>query len=90
MKILTSFPISCIKESKQNSFQDIRNIYYFLPETRAQITLVQQLRAEGLPLYLTIDAGPNVKLLFLEPDRAAVQAAFPALEIINPFRENNA
>ncbi len=63
---------------------------YFLPETRAQITLVQQLRAEGLPLYLTIDAGPNVKLLFLEPDRAAVQAAFPALEIINPFRENNA
>ncbi|MAI20655.1 MAG: diphosphomevalonate decarboxylase [Kiritimatiellaceae bacterium] len=63
---------------------------YFLPETRAQITHVQQLRAQGLPLYLTIDAGPNVKLLFQEADRATIQQAFPTVEIINPFGENDA
>ena len=37
-------------------------IFYRKPRT--QIDRVQQLRAEGLPVYLTIDAGPNVKLLF--------------------------
>lgn len=63
---------------------------YFLPETRAQIDRVQQLRADGLPIYLTIDAGPNVKLLFQASDCAKVEQAFPAVEIINPFGDHDA
>ena len=56
---------------------------YFEPETEAIISKVQELRKMGLPLYLTIDAGPNVKLLFQEKDQAAVQAEFPSIQIIN-------
>lgn len=63
---------------------------YFLPETRTQIDRVQQLRAEGLPVYLTIDAGPNVKLLFQAAHTPEVETAFPALEIIDPFGTSHA
>ena len=58
---------------------------YFLPETRATIARVKQLRAEGCPIYLTIDAGPNVKLLFDAEQSAAVERAFERVEIIAPF-----
>ncbi|HBO87311.1 MAG: diphosphomevalonate decarboxylase [Pontiellaceae bacterium] len=63
---------------------------YFLPQTRTQIGRVQQLRAEGLPVYLTIDAGPNVKLLFQAANTTEVENAFPALEIIDPFGTSHA
>ena len=58
---------------------------YFLPETRAQIDYVQQLRADGLLVYLTIDAGPNIKLLFQAEHQDDILLAFPSLEVINPF-----
>ena len=64
-------------------------LLYFQPETIAQIHRVHQLRADGLPLYLTIDAGPNLKLLFCADQTDAVQAAFPALQIIRPFKYKN-
>jgi diphosphomevalonate decarboxylase len=58
---------------------------YFLPETQATIARVQELRASGVPVYLTIDAGPNVKLLFEADQVAVVKQAFEAVEIIDPF-----
>ena len=61
-------------------------IVYSLPETHLAMQKIWQLRAEGLPLYFTQDAGPNLKLLFLESDIAAVQTHFPSLEIIPVFR----
>ena len=45
-------------------------ICYFQPETIAAINKVWQLREEGLPLYFTEDAGPNLKLLFLERNQS--------------------
>lgn len=36
-------------------------------------------RRDGLPLYFTMDAGPNLKLLYRETDIAAVEALFPGL-----------
>lgn len=36
---------------------------YFTDETRALITFVQQLRQTGLLAFVTIDAGPNVKII---------------------------
>jgi diphosphomevalonate decarboxylase len=38
-------------------------LYYWTPVTLAVIQAVQSWRAEGLPVYYTIDAGPNVHLL---------------------------
>jgi diphosphomevalonate decarboxylase len=46
---------------------------------------VHRLRADGLDVYLTIDAGPNIKLLFLEESKTDVLNAFPDVKIIKPF-----
>jgi diphosphomevalonate decarboxylase len=60
-------------------------VLYLLPESVAAMQRVWQLRHDGLPLYFTIDAGPNLKLLFLAQNSAAVSAAFPGLRVIVPF-----
>lgn len=60
-------------------------ICYFIPETIVAMNKIWQLRQEGLNLFFTQDAGPNLKLLFLEKDTAAVQAQFPDIEVIVPF-----
>jgi len=60
-------------------------LIYFQPETVEQIQKVQRVRAEGLEVYLTIDAGPNIKLLFLEEVCDEIAAVFPGLQIIHPF-----
>ncbi|MBR0318564.1 MAG: diphosphomevalonate decarboxylase [Spirochaetia bacterium] len=56
---------------------------YFEPETEAIICKVQELRKEGLPIYLTIDAGPNVKLLYLNKDEEKVKTEFPDMRVVN-------
>ena len=60
-------------------------LIYFQSETVEQIHKIQRVRADGLDVYLTIDAGPNLKLLFLEDCEAQVSGAFPELKIIKPF-----
>ncbi len=60
-------------------------LLYLQPETIEQIHKVQRIRAEGLEVYLTIDAGPNIKLLFLEENGDSIAAAFPGLQTIKPF-----
>lgn len=60
-------------------------VCYFLPETINAMNKIWKLRHEGLTVFFTQDAGPNLKLLFLEKDAEAVQAQFPDMEIINPF-----
>ena len=58
-------------------------INYFEPETVAIIKKVQELRRNGLPLDLTIDAGPNVKLLFQKKDEEKVKSQFPDMRVVN-------
>lgn len=60
-------------------------ICYALPETVAAMQQVWQLRAAGIPVYFTQDAGPNLKLLFLEKDQQVILEHFPAVEIIKCF-----
>ena len=61
------------------------SVVYWLPETVNEMRRVAGLRQKGIPVYLTMDAGPNIKLLFLEKDTEAVQRAFPKVQIIAPF-----
>ena len=63
-------------------------VIYWRPETVEVLHRVHALRHEGLPLYATLDAGPNVKLLFLAPDADAVLAEFPDLRVVAPFATN--
>ncbi len=60
-------------------------LIYLQPESIEMIHKVQRLRDAGLELYLTIDAGPNIKLLFLESSVKEVLSEFPHLQIIKPF-----
>lgn len=48
-------------------------LYYWSPATMALIQAVQQWRAEGLPVYFTIDAGPNVHLICESAQAEAVE-----------------
>lgn len=60
-------------------------VLYSSPQTVASIQKIWEYRRSGLPVYFTQDAGPNVKLLFLQQDEAAVLEAFPGLCVVNPF-----
>lgn len=63
-------------------------VCYSQPATIAAMHSIWHHRRLGLPLYFTQDAGPNLKLIFLEQDSEAVLAVFPEVEIISPFSIN--
>jgi diphosphomevalonate decarboxylase len=54
-------------------------VLYWLPETVATIHHIHALRREGVPVYLTMDAGPNVKILFEKQTGDTLNRAFPGL-----------
>jgi len=60
-------------------------VLYWHPRTVEVLHTVWQARAEGIPCYFTMDAGPNVKLLFEQGARDAVCQRFAGIEIIEPF-----
>lgn len=62
-------------------------VCYFLPETIRAMNHIWQLRREGLMVFFTQDAGPNLKLIFLEKDMITLQNHFPLLEVIQPFNQ---
>lgn len=57
-------------------------VLYWKSESLAAIQRVWAARKDGLRVYFTMDAGPNLKLIYRDSDREAVEACFPAL--INP------
>lgn len=61
------------------------SVFYPTGETLSVLAKVRQLRAEGAAVYATMDAGPNVKLLFEARDEAAVRRAFPKAVVLVPF-----
>ncbi len=58
-------------------------VCYWQPETLAILRAIWTARADGLPLYATMDAGPNVKCLFLDNDQDAVLTRFPRLRVVD-------
>lgn len=60
-------------------------VNFSLPETLNNMQKIWQLRAEGLPVYFTQDAGPNLKLLFLKNNQETLTKIFPSLEVVQPF-----
>ena len=59
---------------------------YLQAQTLTTLHRLWQARAEGLEIYATIDAGPNVKILCRARDEAAVRALFPQALWVNPFQ----
>ena len=54
-------------------------LLYWNEETLKTIHLVHQARLGGLQVFLTMDAGPNVKLLYLKNDREGILKTFSEL-----------
>ncbi len=63
-------------------------VLYWQPESVAAMQRVWYARAEGLPVYFTMDAGPNLKLLFRESDRETVELRFAGLITANPWQSH--
>jgi diphosphomevalonate decarboxylase len=60
-------------------------LLYWRPETVAALHRLWELRHGGCAVYGTLDAGPNLKLLFLRQDESTLRQAFPQLIILAPF-----
>jgi len=58
---------------------------YWKPQSVLWMQKIWKAREEGLEIYFTMDAGPNLKLLFLEKDTIAVRALFPPIQVIHPW-----
>jgi len=63
-------------------------LMYSQPETVTLMQKVWALRQQGVAVYFTQDAGPNLKLLFLESSQKEIQENFPTMELIKPFNIN--
>jgi diphosphomevalonate decarboxylase len=61
-------------------------IYYWTPATLRVIRAVIAWRAEGLPTYYTVDAGPNVHCLCEEPHAVEVARRLEALPGVQRVR----
>ncbi|BBP46595.1 hypothetical protein THMIRHAS_19680 [Thiosulfatimonas sediminis] len=65
-------------------------IVYWQPESIAAMQIVWRLREQGVAVYFTMDAGPNLKLILQTQDQAIVQQAFAEqstpVEFILPFQ----
>lgn len=62
-------------------------IIYWQPESVTTLRQVHALRAQGVEVYATMDAGPNVKLLFEADTETKLLQTFPDLKVIAPFAE---
>jgi diphosphomevalonate decarboxylase len=62
-------------------------IYYLLPDTLELMLAVQAWRADGVPVYFTLDAGPTVHLITLQRYQAAIAAAVLDLQARQPGRQ---
>ena len=60
-------------------------IFYWLPTTVEIIHKVWKYRSEGLCVFFTMDAGPNIKLIFEKKDQDVITGYFPDITIIAPF-----
>ena len=59
---------------------------YWLPASREAMHRVIELRqSDGVPVWFTMDAGPNLKLLFEGRSEGVLRETFPGLEVVVPF-----
>lgn len=61
------------------------SILYSHSDTIDAMNKVWQLRKQGVQVYFTQDAGPNLKLLFTKSDQTKIQNIFPNIQIVQPF-----
>jgi len=58
---------------------------YWTSETISVMHKVWELRKEAVSVYFSIDAGPNVKLIFEKEFEERLVAEFPEMQVVSPF-----
>ena len=61
------------------------SLTYLKPGSWQVLESLWAARQEGLAAYATMDAGANVKLVFLDGATEDVRHAFPNAQVIDPF-----
>ena len=61
------------------------SVAYLKPETWQALETLWAARRDGLQAYATMDAGANMKLVFLDQTVSDIGAVFPTAKIIAPF-----
>ncbi|WP_244422683.1 diphosphomevalonate decarboxylase [Liberibacter crescens] len=60
-------------------------VLYWQEKTMTIIDKTWAARRDGIEVYFTIDAGPNVKLLFMQDTEQELKKIFPEIMTIDPF-----
>jgi diphosphomevalonate decarboxylase len=60
---------------------DAPPVFYWLPETVAAMQKVREARKQGIEVYFTMDAGPNIKLLTLKKYENDLNQMFDDIEL---------
>ncbi|MFA1821115.1 diphosphomevalonate decarboxylase [Virgibacillus oceani] len=63
---------------------------YWIDTTIAVMHTVQELRENGVPAYFTIDAGPNVKVLYLPENEKQIQETLQNINGVSDVRLSKA
>jgi diphosphomevalonate decarboxylase len=61
------------------------SLSYLNAQSWAVLDRLWRARQDGLQAYATMDAGANIKLLFLEASTEPLQEVFPDVQVIEPF-----
>ncbi|MEM6663019.1 MAG: diphosphomevalonate decarboxylase [Pseudomonadota bacterium] len=61
------------------------SLKYLSSQSWQSLERLWEARAQGLNAFATMDAGPNIKLVFLEDETSDVLQIFPTAEVIDPF-----
>ncbi|MBA5724369.1 diphosphomevalonate decarboxylase [Candidatus Liberibacter sp.] len=62
-------------------------LLYWQEETLTNMKNIWKAREKSIPVYFTLDAGPNLKLLFTQETEEIIKKTFPDITIINPFNK---
>jgi diphosphomevalonate decarboxylase len=57
-------------------------ICYWQEESLSAMRQIWKARQNGIEVYFTMDAGPNIKVLFLEKEEQQIRSLFPELSVI--------
>lgn len=64
-------------------------IRYTTPATQMLRHAIGSLRDQGIPIFFSQDAGPNLKCFFLQESLSDIKTVFPELIHINPHQERH-
>jgi len=60
---------------------------FWWPESVKAMQKVWKLRQDGMPVYFTMDAGPNLKLIMEKQNVREIHKEFPDVEWVSPFMQ---